>query len=85
MGFHLHLGRPDAHPHTSGMMVNMVAFHEKTLEKVDEVQFKKKLKKNFGRTAWYMGSWFPDQGPSLCPLHRKHGVLITGPPGRFLK
>ena len=25
---------------------------------------------------------FPDQGSNPCPLHWKHGVLTTGPPGK---
>ena len=28
-------------------------------------------------------SWFPDQGSNPHPLHWKHGVLTTGPPGKF--
>ena len=28
------------------------------------------------------GILVPDQGSNLCPLHWKHGVLITGPSGR---
>ena len=31
------------------------------------------------------GILFPDQGLTPCPLHWKHGVLTTGPPGKFLK
>ena len=29
-----------------------------------------------------VGSWFPDQGSNLCPLHCKSGVLTTGPLGK---
>ena len=36
----------------------------------------------FGHTAQHVGSQFPDKGLSLCPLHWKHGVLTTGPPGK---
>ena len=28
------------------------------------------------------GSYFPDQGMNLSPLHWEHGVLATGPPGK---
>ena len=28
------------------------------------------------------GIWFPDWGLDLGPLHWKHGVLDTGPPGK---
>ena len=31
-----------------------------------------------------MGSYFPDQGLNLQPLHWKHRILSTGPPGRSL-
>ena len=31
----------------------------------------------------HMGSSFPDQGLILCPLHWRHWVLTTGPPGKF--
>ena len=37
----------------------------------------------FGHTMWHLGSWFPDQGWNPCPLHWKHGVWTTGPPGKF--
>ena len=30
------------------------------------------------------GIWFPDQGSNPGPLHREHGVLATGPPGKSL-
>ena len=30
------------------------------------------------------GFWFPDQGWDPGPLHWKHGVLATGPPGESL-
>ena len=36
----------------------------------------------FGGTVWHVGSWFPDQGLSLCPLNWKHRVLTTGPLGK---
>ena len=26
---------------------------------------------------------FPDQGSNLYPLQWKHGILTTGPPGKF--
>ena len=29
------------------------------------------------------GSQFLDRGANLCPLNGEHGVLSTGPPGRF--
>ena len=34
---------------------------------------------------WHEESWFPNQGSNLCPLHWKHGVLTTGPPGKSQK
>ena len=33
----------------------------------------------------HVGSQFPDQGLSLCPLQSKCRVLPTGPPGKFQK
>ena len=36
----------------------------------------------FGHTAWHLGSWFPNQRLSLCPLQWKCRVLTTGPPGK---
>ena len=30
---------------------------------------------------WHVGSWFPDQGSNLHPVHWKHGVLTTRPSG----
>ena len=36
----------------------------------------------FGHAAQQMRSWFPDQGSNPHPLHWKHGVLTTGPPGK---
>ena len=30
------------------------------------------------------GSYFPNQGSNLCPLHEKHGVLTTRPPQKYL-
>ena len=38
----------------------------------------------FFLATWHVGSYFPDQGSNLCPLHSKHGVLTTGQPGKFL-
>ena len=35
----------------------------------------------FGGAARHLGSQFPDQVSNLRPVHRKHGVLTTGPPG----
>ena len=35
-----------------------------------------------GCAIQHVRSQFPDQGLNLCPLHWKHGVLITGPPGK---
>ena len=47
-----------------------------------------KKKKNFflffGCATWPVGSYFPDQGLNLHPLHWKHRVLTTGPPGTSL-
>ena len=39
------------------------------------------FKKGFGRALQNMESHFPDEGSNLLPLHQKHGVLTTGPPG----
>ena len=36
----------------------------------------------FNHTVWHVGSQFPDQGQNLYPLHWKHGVLTSGPPGK---
>ena len=33
--------------------------------------------------ARYAGSYFPDQGLKLCPLHWELRVLTTGTPGKF--
>ena len=33
-------------------------------------------------TEWHVGSWFHDQGLSLCPWQWKRGVLTIGPPGK---
>ena len=38
--------------------------------------------KSFGRTAQHVGSWFPEQGLSPCPLQWQFGVLTAGPPGK---
>ena len=38
----------------------------------------------FGHTVQHVGSQFPDQGSNLHPLHWKHGILISGPPGKSL-
>ena len=37
-----------------------------------------------GSLAVAYGNLFPDQGSNLGPLHWKHGVLATGPPGKCL-
>ena len=36
-----------------------------------------------GCTARHVGSQFPNQGLNSCPLHWKHGVLTTVPPGKY--
>ena len=41
--------------------------------------------KKFGRSAWHVESYFPDQGSNLHPLHWKCQVLTTGLPGKSLK
>ena len=33
----------------------------------------------------HVGSYFPNQGLNLCPLHWKLRVLTSGPPGKSLK
>ena len=33
-------------------------------------------------TVWPKGSYFPNQGLNLCPLHWEQGVLTTGLPGK---
>ena len=33
----------------------------------------------------HAGSWFPDQGLNLSPLHRENGVLTIEPPGESLE
>ena len=42
----------------------------------------------FFLTFWphlrHMGSWLPDRGLNLCPLHWKHRALTIGPPGKSL-
>ena len=35
----------------------------------------------FGRAAWHVRSWFPDQGLNPRPLQWKHRVLTTRLPG----
>ena len=40
---------------------------------------------SFGRTTWHVGSSFPGQGLNPRPLHWKHGILTTGPPGKALQ
>ncbi|KAG5202557.1 hypothetical protein MJG53_011348 [Ovis ammon polii x Ovis aries] len=30
--------------------------------------------------VWHVGSYFPNRGSNLCPLHRECGVLTSGPP-----
>ena len=39
----------------------------------------------FGHSIQHVGFCFPDQGLNLCPLHWKHGVLITGLQGNSKK
>lgn len=36
----------------------------------------------FGCAKQHVGSWFPDQGSNLSPLHYKADSLTTGPPGK---
>ena len=36
------------------------------------------------QAVWLGGSQFPTQGSSMCSLHQGHGVLGTGPLGKFL-
>ena len=43
---------------------------------------KKKIFKKFGHTAQHIGSYIPDQGSNLCPLHWKHEILTTRPSGK---
>ena len=38
----------------------------------------------FGSNIQHAGSWFPNQGLNLHPLHWKYEVLTTGPPEKFL-
>ena len=57
----------------SHIKVNHISFYEK-----------KWLKNFFGHTTGPVRSFFTDQGSKLCPLYWKHGVLTTGPPGKFL-
>ena len=33
--------------------------------------------------AWYTGLQFSKQGSNLCPMHCKHRVQTTGPPGKY--
>ena len=37
---------------------------------------------SLGHTVQPVGSYFPDQGSDLCPLHCQCGVLTTGSPGK---
>ena len=37
----------------------------------------------FCHISLHVGSYFLDQGLNMCPLYWKHGVLITGLPGKF--
>ena len=37
-----------------------------------------------GQAVWLGGSQFPTQGSNMCSLHQGHGVLSTGPSGKFL-
>ena len=46
--------------------------------------FFKSFKKGFGCTMWHAGSWFPDLGSNLCPLHWKCRVLTTILPGKSI-
>ena len=34
-------------------------------------------------TMGHVVSQSPDQGSNLCPLFWQHGLLTTGPPGKF--
>ena len=36
----------------------------------------------FCHAMQHLGSFFPDQGLNPCPLHWKHRVITTGPPGK---
>ena len=38
----------------------------------------------FGCALWHVGPYFPNQGLNLHPVHWKHRVLTTGPPGKSL-
>ena len=37
----------------------------------------------FCHSTWHTGSLLLNQGSNLCSPQQKHGVLITGPPGKF--
>lgn len=39
----------------------------------------------FCPTAQHVGSSSPTRTGTPCPLHWKHGLLITGPPGKSQK
>jgi len=39
----------------------------------------------FGCALWHIGSYFPDQGSNLHPLHWKWGVSTLDLPGKLLK
>ena len=43
---------------------------------------KKIFFKKFGHTAQHIGSYIPDQGSNLCPLHWKQEILTTRPSGK---
>ena len=38
----------------------------------------------YGCASKHVGSSFPNRGSNLCPSRQKHGVLTTGPPGKYL-
>ena len=40
---------------------------------------------NFSHSSKNVTFKFPNQGSNLCPLHWRHGVLTTGPPGKSPK
>ena len=37
-----------------------------------------------GQAVWLVRSQFPTQRSNMCSLHQGHGVLTTGPSGKFL-
>ena len=49
------------------------------------LNFKKNFLLFFGCIMQHVGSYFTKQGSNSCPLHWKHGVLSTGPPGKSLR